>query len=120
MEVIYDGGETRVLVLDSADPEAGGAHHEYSVEFEEGVLDSTFYQHGPVKEEGHNGIQHIHQLKMIEHRLECFQAGPLANEINVETLVHVKAAIASDERRRAKREAVGVEGQSLPVEGVVA
>lgn len=111
---------TRVLVMDEAGQ--GGAHHVYEVrdglDNAEGVptggallLDVKF-QDGPIQDAGVNGVQQEHLLAVIQHRLECFQAGPFANVHNAEALEHVKLAMAALHARTTDRIVRQVEGRN--------
>lgn len=119
---IYQDEHTRLLVLDDPDPDAGGACHDYVVidrgAEEQAILNEIGFQHGPIVEAGINGMQHIHLLHAIRHRLECFQAGPFASDLNAECLAGVEAALAADMARTAGRQAAGVEGKNEPAPGV--
>ena len=98
-------------VTDDPDPDAGGACHEYEVQDEDGGgwLEVSF-QHGPIGDAGVNGVQHRQLLAIAQDRLQAFQGGPFASDLNAETLAHVTAAIESDAKRTRKRTGDGVEG----------
>lgn len=115
-------GELCVAVMDEEG--AGGAHHHYQVlgfdtagnksdESKEpsDTLD-IYFQNGPVKEVGHNGVTEITLLAIVADRLESFQSGPYACEENYDALEAVNDAIDALLARTANREKRGVEGTS--------
>ena len=113
METIYSDEHTRLQVTDKPDADAGGACHEYVVHTPDGdALGDIRFQHGPRLETGDNGVQHIHLLHMIRHRLECFQEGQFASDYNQRCLEGVQMAIAADVARTEKRTLEGVEGKN--------
>lgn len=105
----------RIDVLDEPGP--GGAHHVYQIRtIQEGGeatgLASFKFQEGPIKEAGHNGVHHEDMLRVVAHRLECFQKGQYACDENAEALSHVRAALECMDERTSRRLARGVEGTS--------
>lgn len=114
-----DGVGIAVFADDQPDhAKGGGACHEYSAEKEDvGSLLRISFQHGPIGEEGVNGIQHWHLLKIVEDRLRSFQLGPFASTLNEVALSAVQAAIKADEERTARRPLAGVEGFNRPDPG---
>ena len=100
-------------------PGAGNAHHEYHVlhfaPTAEGIRAITFrtsiiFQNGAVKEVGRYGIHNEDILAIVADRLRAFQTSPFACDENGEALYHIEAALASLERRTARRTAEGTEG----------
>ena len=110
-KISQDASDIIVYATDKPDHEkGGGASHEYSVVIDpESLLDITF-QHGPIGEEGINGIQHWHLLKIIEDRLRSFQLGPFASVLNEVALSAIQTAIKADEERTVRRSLAGTEG----------
>ncbi len=111
MAIIKDDGKTRVVVLD--DKGQGGAHHEYKIvaigaPYPE-VADIDF-QNGPIKEFGTNGCTQEDLLRIVEHRLECFQEGDFKCRENAIALTKVQEAMHWLNHRTADRIARGVEG----------
>lgn len=74
--------ETTISAIDNADPNAGGAHHEYLLGFGKGKA------------------------------LIAFQNGQFANQYNAKALEGVNDALAALSQRTKDRESRGVEGQS--------
>ena len=115
-----------ITVVDK--PGSGGANHAYfitGVDFEANPSDHAaldfarvndaegmviLFQNGPIPEAGVNGVTHEALLAIIADRLQCFQAGPFANEFNAVALQHVEAAQAALLSRTRSRMARGVEG----------
>ncbi len=101
-----------VTVLDEPGP--GGANHKYNVRWEEkDGLDSycaLYFQNGPIREVGVNGITHEALLAILIDRLEGFQRGKFACDANARALywlTEAKDALMGRTRERAAR---GVEG----------
>jgi hypothetical protein len=109
--LVHETPTTKVFVTDA--PSHGGAHHRYEVRDHAGnVLQLIEFQNGPIAEHGVNGVQHIDLLAIVEHRLDCFQAGPYASSTNEVACGFVGAAMRSDETRTRRRSLRGVEGTS--------
>ena len=118
--VVHCDEHVRVETSDFPDHEnGGGANHLYSFTQDgKPICGHILFQKGPVKEHGVNGIQHVHLLKVIEHRLVAFQNGPYASAYNEAMLEHIRSAIALDGERTRLRSEAGVEGTSQKAEGV--
>lgn len=102
---------THVHVLDEPGP--GGAHHKYEVcdiEAPHAPYTTVYFQKGPVKEAGKNGIFIEDLLAICQHRLECFQAGPFACRENELALSKIQEALHWLDHRTKDRQARGVEG----------
>lgn len=103
-----------IRVMD--EPGSGGANHYYLISHpapgreHESVGHDIFFQNGPIKEAGVNGISQEALLAIVQDRLESFQAGPFATPDNAEALTHVHMAIEILHRRTKERMARGVEG----------
>lgn len=118
-QVIFTTASTKVIVVDSPDPRAGGACHRYEViDYEGNTLAALQFQHGPIGEVGVNGVQHVDLLAIIQHRIDMFQAGPFASAVNEVTGGFVGSAISSEGTRTRRRVAAGVEGLSKKAPGV--
>lgn len=96
---------------------AGGAYHAYGIywpTYRSGIaciaMEKIRFQNGPIKENGVNGLTQEVLLAIVQHRLECFQAGPYANEYNREALDHVTQALVALHSRTLERQSRGVEG----------
>lgn len=96
---------------------AGGAHHRYLVFWPEArgrriASKEIEFQDGPIKEHGVNGLTQEVLLAIVQHRLECFQAGEYACAENEKALAHVRAALEALKERTRNRQARDVEGTS--------
>ena len=107
----------RIEVLDG--PGAGGACHQYRVvedvpEGQETTLPAYVikFQKGPIKEHGLNGITQEVLLAIVIDRLESFQKGDFACELNEVALEHAKEALAALQQRTRDRIDRNVEGTS--------
>lgn len=94
---------------------AGGAHHVY--ELTHPALNGTAtaltmiqFQNGPIKEVGVNGISGEALLAIVEHRLQCFQAGQFACRENAIALTKIQEAMHWLHHRTRERLQRGVEG----------
>ena len=106
-------------------PGQGGAHHLYAVygfhsatnpvgEVDSSLKNETvlkiFFQNGPIKEVGVNGITQEALLAIVIDRLKSFQAGPFASEYNERSLHHCRLALNEVHARTRERIKRGVEG----------
>lgn len=114
----------KIEVLD--EPGAGGAHHLYHITgFNSGSNPSDpwtarhgspaqhstlLFQNGPIADIGVNGITHEALLAVLIDRLECFQAGPYANDYNAAALNHLRSAQGALQDRTRERMSRNVEG----------
>ena len=104
-----------ILVVDP--PGDGGASNHYVID---GGVDgdgrggavSIDFQEGPIAEAGVNGISNEALLAIVADRLNGFQSGPCACEINGFALGHIREALSLLLRRTSDRIARGVEGTS--------
>lgn len=110
-------------------PGAGGAHHHYEI----GGFDinanptltnarrmicvspgpyttEIYFQNGPIKEHGVNGVTQEALMAICIDRLESFQAGPFACKENATALWHLKRALEALHSRTKERQSRGVEG----------
>lgn len=100
------------------EPGSGGAHHRYIIVMPEQTRDGQqirpfcpiFFQDGPIKESGVNGVTHEALLAILEDRLSSFQGGQFACHENEEALRHIRAAQRALHQRTLKRTQRGVEG----------
>lgn len=101
-----------IIVTDP--PGAGGAHHRYMVYWPDAAgyiqAQAIHFQNGPIKESGVNGMTQEVLLTIVQHRLQCFQAGPYACEENQKALEHVTLALHTLKGRTLARMKRGVEG----------
>lgn len=114
----------KIEVLD--EPGSGGAHHNYSITGFDTVTNPAsadqygyaahfsrlpvIFQNGPIAQAGVNGVTHEALLAILIDRLECFQAGPFANDYNAAALRHLQSAQGCLLDRTRERMARGVEG----------
>ena len=111
---IYRDDYIKVLVMDEQG--AGGAHHVYRCypihadpEMEE-PLDQ--FQEGPIQEVGVNGYTNEALLAIVEHRLECFNAGPFSCRENAIAKTHIETGHLWLDKRTRDRKNRGVEGKN--------
>lgn len=118
-----------ITVLD--EPGQGGANHHYRIEGHALDLNPSagpgldkngnpkgtsvrpgdiFFQNGPIKEAGVNGISGEALLAIVIDRLRSFQAGPYASDDNERALYHTQEALTCLQKRTRDRLARGVEG----------
>lgn len=89
----------------------GNAHHVYVIKKKEGEqMLAVFFQNGPIKEAGVNGVMDENLIAIVIDRLEGFQSGRYACEENQQALNHLESALNALQDRTRKREARGVEG----------
>lgn len=120
--VVGSDDPTRVYALDEPDHKhGGGACHKYVIVVPDPnelvgnvvrALGDVHFQHGPVREVGHNGVQMEHLLAIVADRLRAFQDGPFACNDNQLALTHVEIALASLKVRTADRVKRAVEGRN--------
>lgn len=112
--VVFEDGESQVLAMDDIGP--GGAKHVYRIERQFGKeitwMHTLEFQRGGANEEHTAGFHNEDLLRIVRHRLECFQAGPFACDENAKALDHVIVALATLDKRTEDRRARGVEGKS--------
>lgn len=110
---------TEIYVMD--EPGAGGAYHEYLIEFVRQVGEpfnlggesvNIKFQKGPIQKNGVNGLFIEDLLEIAKHRLECFQSGPFPCEENSLALNSIVSALNYLNRRTLIRRKRGVEGKS--------
>jgi len=101
---------TEVRVMDG--PGQGNASHEYQIyEVENGEnLGSIFFQNGPIKEVGVNGMHNEDLIAIVIDRLEGFQSGEYKCRENALALTKLQEAAHWLAHRTAGRQARGVEG----------
>ena len=112
MKSIPTNSPTSVAALDEKDPNAGGAHHLYGIQYG-GPADlcRIQFQHGPRGVDGSvPGIFTDDLLAIVQSQLEDFQAGPFACDENNSALEGIKAARHALSLRVARRISAGVLG----------
>ena len=104
-------GGTEHSKIYAIDKEAFGTNHRYAIRINEGEISQHIkFQKGPIKEEGHNGIQNEDLLIIVITRLSDFQRTEFACEENEEAAKHCVLALDALNKRTAKRIKRGVEG----------
>lgn len=116
----------KITVLDQPGP--GGANHVYGLSGMDFARNdaamktpddrpdgdvSIIFQCGGIADHGVNGVTQEVLLAIVADRLQCFQAGPFASELNAKALEHVTAAQEALLSRTRERMARGVEGKSV-------
>jgi hypothetical protein len=109
--------QVKIVVMD--EPGAGGANHDYFVnwpseeENHPGGAVSIKFQNGPIKEAGVNGLTQEVLLAIVIDRLRSFQTGPFSCRENAIALTHCEDALMWLQRRTRARIARGVEGRTI-------
>ena len=111
-----------ITVLD--EPGAGGANHYYSISGTDisknpsadpewfPLETNIFFQNGPIKEAGVNGVTQEALLAIVIDRLRHFQAGPYPSTWNLMALNHCQTALLALQERTKERIVRGVEGRT--------
>lgn len=110
---IVSGDQAVQLAITVSDePGAGGANHVYWIEWEDQGTNSLpiYFQEGPIKEVGVNGITQEALLAIVIDRLRSFQSGPFSCRENAIALTHCEEALMWLQRRTIARIKRGVEG----------
>lgn len=101
--------QLQINVLD--DPGAGGANHVYEITWGPGHYRiSIYFQNGPIKEAGVNGVTQEALLSIVIDRLRSFQAGPFSCRENALALTKCEEALLWLQKRTLDRIRRGVEG----------
>lgn len=101
------------LTADERDP-VNGASHVYDVSYT--TVESRrahqflYFQHGPIREVGINGLTNEVLLAVLLDRIRGFQGGPYACAENDAAITHLECALEAMNARTREREARGVEG----------
>ena len=107
----------QVRVLDQ--PSHGNSNHVYQFHVEpnqnneRGYTATIHFQHGPIVENGVNGITNEALLAVVADRLRGFQSGRFACRENGEALTKIEEAMHWLQQRTIQRQRRGVEGLSL-------
>lgn len=120
---IVSGDQAVQLKIEVTDaPGAGGANHRYEIAgfsclsnpsatgYEQTNIELIFFQNGPIKEVGVNGITQEALLAIVIDRLRSFQTGPFSCRENAIALTHIEEALMWLQRRTVARIRRGVEG----------
>lgn len=102
-----------IEVLD--EPGQGGACHVYKISPSGAPASSAniYFQNGPIKEAGVNGISQEALLAVVIDRLRSFQAGQYACRENAIALTKTEEAMLWLKKRTQDRIARGVEGTNV-------
>ena len=95
------------------EPGPGGANHNYAIKLI--ANDDTryiYFQKGPIKEVGLNGITNESLLELVLHRLNAFQNGPFNCKENAIAADGVNTALEALYSRTRDRQTRGVEGKN--------
>lgn len=93
--------------------EAFGTPSVYVLTPPQGKLTRLFFQNGPIKEVGINGITNEALLAVVADRLRNFQRGPFACKENALAFQRIQEALGALHSRTARREKAGVEGTNV-------
>lgn len=110
-----EGLNENILIEVLDEPGQGGANHQYLISFPTSDFDEVcevqvFFQNGPIKEFGVNGISNEALLAIVEDRLVGFQSGEYACRENAIALTKIQEAMMWLQKRTRDRIARGVEG----------
>ena len=105
------GEAVEITILDEKGQ--GGAHHEYEICLH-GTDGETcipiWFQNGPIKEAGLNGIPDEALLAILINRARGFATGPYGSHDNDMALAALQMAMHFKQKRTIERIARGVEG----------
>jgi len=122
---ILNGLNEAITISVMDEPGQGGACHAYSMQLgstPEAGLDGLkamnpdvgvqriYFQNGPIKETGINGVSQEALCAILIDRLRSFQAGPFACRENAIALTHFEEGLMWLQKRTRDRLARGVEG----------
>jgi len=105
---------TEVVCVDT--PGAGGACHKYNIESVSGptaIFGQVFFQEGPIKENGVNGVMNEDLIAIVIDRMQGFQSGDFKCRENALALTKLEEALMWLRKRTNDREDRGVEGTSV-------
>lgn len=90
--------------------------HDYTLWKRDGneTIAGINFQHGPVCEEGINGVTNESLLAIVADRLQRFQRGPMPCRENAIALTKIEEALHWLQTRTRRRLAAGVEGRGKP------
>jgi len=108
-------GETERLyikTLDEPDMKNGGVNHHFAICEQNSTepLQIIKFQHGPIKENGINGIQNVDLLNIVIDNLQHFQKGKFFCRENDMAITKLEEALMWLNKRTAERVSRGVEG----------
>ena len=106
-----------IRIFAEDEPSHGGASHVYKIQWRASafaILDEVTlpFQHGPIKENGINGITNEALLAVVKDRLTSFQKGTHPCSDNVHALKCVSDALYYLNRRTIERAMRQAEGTS--------
>lgn len=101
-----------ITATDKPDELNGGVNHEFAIREKENdeIIQEIKFQHGPIKENGVNGIQNVDLLNIVIDNLQHFQNGKFACRENAIALAHIETALLWLNKRTADRIKRNVEG----------
>lgn len=106
---INELNEGITITADAEDVTVGNASHVYEITYN-GNVQVVNFQHGPVKENGINGISNEALLAIVLDRLRGFQSGQFACRENAVALTHLETSLMWLQKRTRDRVLRGVEG----------
>jgi hypothetical protein len=121
---VVNPANDKIAIAVTDEPGAGGANHRYEITGFDTATNASLssdspepksktvilFQNGPIGEKGVNGVTQEVLLAIVADRLQSFQAGPYASDLNAKALEHVSAAQEALLSRTRERMARGVEG----------
>lgn len=105
-------GTEKYTKVEAVDEKEYNAHHHYEVQNAENqeLLNSIYFQKGPIKECGVNGCHNEDLIVIVIDRLEGFQNSPYACHENFVAIEKLKEALSYLRDRTNNRIARNVEG----------
>lgn len=115
---IYSENVSNTIIFATDEPsENNNANHEFVVAYDEGThggdLQRISLQHGPIKENGHNGIFMEHLIAICIDTLEKFQTSKYSCRENAIAKTKLEEAMMWLNKRTQNRVKRGVEGTNI-------
>ena len=105
-----------IVTCDDRDPASGNMSHDYSIDCIDpavpNIANKLRFQHGPIAENGVNGITNESLLSVVRDRLEGAQEGPFKCRENALAITKIEEAELWLAKRTLDRMTRGVEGQN--------
>lgn len=115
MERVLNIGTQKHTKVVSVDKKKYNTYHQYHVKTvkDDICVSVVYFQRGPVKECGLNGVHNEDLIAMVIDRLECFQNSEYKCEENQKAIGSLKTTLKHLRDRTNKRAKRGVEGTSV-------
>jgi hypothetical protein len=111
-------GTEKYTQVFATDEKEFGANHAYLItssacKTEDAVLGAIYFQKGPIKENGINGVMNEDLIAVVIDRLEGFQTTDFKCRENAIAITKLEEALLWLRKRTMDREARGVEGTHI-------